>query len=491
MSRLSGSLQAGCRTRGPGRRTDPEARGGDARRQAPSGPFRKGPPKPAPKKPGRKSGGAHGPHGHRPIPPGSVAERHEAVHPETCPHCRGPLIETGTAEQFQTEIPRQPLIRQFTVHIGHCTDCGRRTQGRHPLQTSDALGAAASQIGPDAQAAVALLHTRAGLSHGKVAAVFGIALTRGASAQINGRAGTRLEPEYRRILASVRASKQLAVDETGWRVGGHNAWLHVWVGDGATGYAIDSHRSADALERVVGIDWSGVLSHDGYGTYDRFGHAIHQSCLAHVLRRARELLADAARGAVAFPRQLIALFTEAIHRRNQLADRVGTDDERERQRAGFDDRLLALVRSRRAVPAYTTLAKHLYRHLEDWFTFVLDPSVEPTNWKAEQAIRPAVVSRKVWGGNRTRAGADAQGILMSVFETCRRRARSVLGFVSENLRAWGNRMLQGPTLLPGRQSSTENITCFVINDKAHNYVSSLAIIWINASIAFLCKRLVV
>jgi len=423
-----------------------------AKRQA--APFRKGPPKPDPKKPGRKSGDAHGTHGHRPLPPGSVAERHQAPLPDACPHCRGPLIGTGTAEQFQAEIPRQPLIRQFTVHIGHCTDCGRRTQGRHPLQTSDALGAAASQIGPDAQAAVALLHTRAGLSHGKVAAVFdavfGIALTRGASAQINGRAGTRLEPEYRRILASVRASKQLAADETGWRVGGHHAWLHVWVGDEATGYAIDSQRSAGALERTIGIDWAGLLSHDGYGTYDRFERAIHQSCLAHVLRRARELLADAARGAVAFPRQLLALFTEAIHRRNQLGDRVEMDEERERQRCAFDDRLLALVRARRVVPAYTTLAKHLHRHLEQWFTFVFDPSVEPTNWKAEQAIRPAVVNRKVWGGNRTRVGADAQGVLMSVFETCRRRARSALDFVSEHLRAWGNRILQGPTLLPGR-----------------------------------------
>jgi transposase len=417
-------------------------------------PFRKGPPKPDPKKPGRKSGDAHGTHGHRPIPPGSVAERHEATLPEACPHCRGPLIETGTAEQFQTEIPRQPLIRQFTVHLGRCTDCGRPARGRHPLQTSDALGAAASQIGPDAQAAVALLHTQAGLSHGKVAAVFdavfGIQLTRGASAQINGRAGTRLEPEYRRILASIRASKQLAADETGWRVGGHNAWLHVWVGDGATACAIDSQRSADALERVIGIDWSGVLSHDGYSTYDRFAHAIHQSCLAHVLRRARELLADASRGAVVFPRQLIALFTEAIHRRNQLGGRVESDAERERQRSGFDDRLLALIRRPRAVPAYTTLAKHLHRHLEQWFTFVFDPSVEPTNWRAEQAIRPAVVNRKVWGGNRTRAGADAQGVLMSVFETCRRHARSALDFVSGNLRAWGNRLLQSPTLLPGR-----------------------------------------
>jgi transposase len=389
------------------RRLDEATRAG--KRQA--APFRKGPPKPNPKTPGRKSGDAHGTHGHRPIPPGPVAERHHAPLPDACPHCRGALIETGTADQFQTEIPRQPLIRQFTVHIGQCGGCGRRAQGRHPLQTSDALGAAASQIGPDAQAAAALLHTQAGLSHGQVAAVFdavfGITLSRGASARINGRAGARLEPEYRRILASVRASKQLAADETGWRVGGHNAWLHVWVGERATGYAIDSQRSADALERVIGRDWSGVLSHDGYGTYDRFAHALHQSCLAHVLRRARELLADATRGAVAFSRQLIALFTDAIHRRNQLGTRVESDDERERQRSGFDDRLLALVRPRRVVPAYTTLGKHLRRHLEQWFTFVFDPSVEPTNWKAEQAIRPAVVNHKVWGGNRTWVGAAA------------------------------------------------------------------------------------
>jgi transposase len=413
-------------------------------------PFRKGPPKPDPKKPGRKSGDAHGTHGHRPLPPGSVAERHEAPLPDACPRCRGPLIETGTAEQFQTEIPRQPLIRQFTVHLGHCGACGRRVQGRHPLQTSDALGAAASQIGPDAQAAVALLHTRLGLSHGKVAAVFdalfGITVTRGACAQINGRAGLRLETEYRQLLGSVRGSRHLAVDETGWRVGGRSAGLHVWVGDRASAYAIDSQRSADALERVIGTDWSGVLSHDGYGTYDRFVHAIHQSCLAHVLRRARELLAEATRGAVAFPRQLIALFTEAIHRRNQSASRVESDPERERARSGFDDRLLALVRVRRAVPAYATFAKHLRRHLEQWFTFVFDPSVEPTNWKAEQAIRPAVVNRKVWGGNRTRVGADAQGALMSVFETCRRQARSALDFVSHTLRSFGNRALQRPAL---------------------------------------------
>ena len=135
-------------------------------------PFRKGPPRPDPKAPGRKSGDAHGTHGHRPPPTEPIAECHEAQLPDACPHCRGRLVETGVTEQFQTEIPRQPLIRKFRVHVGHCDECGRRTQGRHPLQTSDALGAAASQIGPDAQAAAAVLHTQMGLSHGKIASIF-------------------------------------------------------------------------------------------------------------------------------------------------------------------------------------------------------------------------------------------------------------------------------------------------------------------------------
>jgi transposase len=430
------------------RKLDDTVRAG--KRQA--APFRKGPPKPDPKTPGRKSGDAHGRHGHRPPPqPEQVAECHEACLPDACPHCRGRLVETGTADQFQTEIPRAPLVRKFRVHVGHCQACGKRIQGRHPLQTSDALGAAASQLGPYAQAAATLLHTQAGLSHGKVAAVFdalfGIDLTRGASAQINLRAATRLEPDYQRILGEVRASEQIAADETGWRVGGHPAWLHVWVGDRATAYAIDPQRSAAILERVIGVDWSGILSHDGFASYERFEEAIHQQCVAHVLRRARDLLATATRGAVRFPRQVIALFTEAIHWRNETPRGVLTTDQLERRREAFDDRLLALVTRPRAVPEYATLASHLWNHFEQWFAFVFDPRIEPTNWKAEQAIRPAVVNRKVWGGNRTATGARAQGVLMSVFETCRRQTLSVVDHVSRTLCWFGNRLVPRPVLI--------------------------------------------
>jgi transposase len=65
---------------------------------------------------------------------------------------------------------------------------------------------------------------------------------------------------------------------------------------GADAYGIDSQRSAAVLERVIGVDWDGILSHDGFASYQRFTEAVHQQCTGHVLRRARELLETATRG---------------------------------------------------------------------------------------------------------------------------------------------------------------------------------------------------
>jgi transposase len=424
-----------------------------SKRQA--APFSKGPPEPRPKKPGRKSGTAHGRHGHRlPPSPAAVDEVLEALLPAACPRCGDPVRETEIAAQYQTEIPRRPLVRQFNVHVGWCCGCGRRVQGRHPLQTSDALGAAASQIGPDAQAAVVALNKTFGLSHIKVAAVFhalfGIALTRGAVAQIVLRAADRSGPAHQEIEQEIKAAPCVTPDETGWRVAGRPAWLHAWVTERATGYAIDPHRKADVLERVIGLAWSGTMVHDGFASYDRFEAATHQQCLGHVLRRARELEAQATRGAVHYPRKLIALFTEAIHLRNRYLKGAVSADELRRSRSAFDLRLRALAWPAREVPAYETLSAHLWTHRDEWFTFLSHPEIEPTNWEAEQAIRPAVVNRKVWGGNRTWVGARAQSVLMSVLETCRRTGRSGLEFVSQTLCAYGNPLLPTPLLLTPR-----------------------------------------
>ena len=409
-----------------------------AKRQA--APFAKGPPKKRPKKPGRKPGDQHGTHAHRPPPPPEqIDQTLEAPLPQQCPECGGQVIEDHLDQQYQTDIPRQPVIRQFTIHCGHCQRCGKSIRGRHPLQTSDATGAARSQVGADAQAAVVYLNKRAGLSYGKIAdtlqTFYGLRLTAGAGAQIVRRAGKILQPVVAEIREHIRTSAHITPDETGWRIGGHPAWLHDWVGDdGATLYAIDPQRSADVLERVIGIDWSGSMTHDGFSSYERFQDAIHQQCVDHALRRARRLVENQRGMAASFPRQVIDVFRAALRLRDRLHKGNAEEACRVRAYQRYTERLAALTERPRCNEANERFAKHLYRHTGCWFMFLLDPAIPATNHRAEQALKTPIVNRKVWGGNRTEMGGQAQAVTCSVLQTCRNRAVDTFTFLSNTFR---------------------------------------------------------
>jgi len=118
-----------------------------ARRQA--APFSRRKAKSQPKRPGRKSGAAHGPHRQRPIP-NEVEEEIHVWAPAQCPAGGGPLRVERVESQYQEEIVRRTWVRRFHVPVCRCAECNRRVQGRHALQTSDALGAAAVQVGAEA-----------------------------------------------------------------------------------------------------------------------------------------------------------------------------------------------------------------------------------------------------------------------------------------------------------------------------------------------------
>jgi transposase len=80
------------------------------------------------------------------------------------------------------------------------------------------------------------------------------------------------------------------------------------------------------------------------------------------------------------------------------------------------------------------LAQHPWAHRDDLFTFLGQPGLDATNWRAELAIRFGVILRKVWGGSRTWVGARAQSVLMSVWRTCWQWGRSAVEFLSQLLR---------------------------------------------------------
>jgi len=406
------------------------------KRQA--GPFSKGPPKEHPEPPGRKAGPGYGLAAHRPIPEGTPDEIIDVPLPERCPDCGGKIAQDRIASQYQTEIPRRPILRRFDIHIGHCRRCGRRVQDRHPLQTSQALGAAASQLGADAQGAIVHLNKDGGLSHGKIARFFrdffGIRLSRAGSCRTMLRASDRCQSVYQGIARSIGRFPWIVPDETGWRIGGWTSWLHVLVSARTTLYVIDPSRGYGVAASVIGIDYAGILIHDGYATYDQFGFATHQQCLDHLLRRCKRLLLTATAGAVRFPRAVQSLLGDALALRER---RDGGELAPQGLRVAvgrLQARLVRTVCSRKANAENERFAGHLERHRDQLFTFLKIPGIDATNYRAEQAIRPAAANRKVCAGNRTVHGATAQSVLLSVLRTCRQQNRDSVAFLSGRLR---------------------------------------------------------
>lgn len=388
-------------------------------------PFSRGTPVAAPRRPGRKAGGAYGVRAHRRCP-AHVDVTYEAPLPPQCPDCAGPVRADRVATQYQEELPVQrPLVREFRVAIGCCQHCGRRVQGRHPLQTSDALGAAAGQLGPQAVALAVLLNKRYGLAYGKIATLlrdrFGLSVTRGGLVHAVHRAARQAAPSYDALGATVRGSPVVTADETSWRVAADLQWLWAFVTPQTTVYAIQPGRGLAQAAAVIGQDYPGVLVRDGWQSYRQFTAALHQSCLAHLLRRCRVLLLD-------YPGQPFVVAVKAIlqaalrsraHYRAGRLSAHGLTVARGQylERLG---RLLERTPSRRL--RVRRFQAHLIVEYDAIFSFLFDPTLDATNWRAEQALRPAVVTRKMCGGgNRTGRGAQSQQILASVLRTADQR----------------------------------------------------------------------
>lgn len=400
-------------------------------------PFRK-PRKKNPKKPGRKSGKKHGGSKFRGAPE-KVDRELEARLPSKCDDCGGALQEDRVDHQFQVDSPPvEPVTTQINVHIGHCVVCERRHQGRHPEQTSDALGNARWQIGPSLLAFAAYLNKVVGAPYAKITAFFAMAfqvkIAPSTLVRAMTRLGRKLEPAYEEIRSQVQSSDVVYPDETGWRVGGAKAWLWVFVSPLATLYRIATSRGFDVASEALGEEYGGSLGHDGWSIYDQFEEASHQTCLNHLITRCRRMLEVARKRAVSFPRALKALLQKALDLRDRRDEQQvsphGLRVALGRLKSGLD-RLLKMKLSHKS---NARLAKHVRKHKEQVFTFLDDPEIEATNHQAEQALRPAVLIRKVGGCNKSWNGARAHEILLSLFRTAKQRGVSGLTFVVEALR---------------------------------------------------------
>jgi transposase len=398
-------------------------------------PFRKNSRVTEPKPPGRKPGQAHGRHGHRQPPP-NPDRTLDAPCPASCPDCGGQVDHVRDADQFQTDLPTlpPPATTRFKVGIGRCRACGRRVQGRHPEQTSDALGAAGSQIGPNLKGWAAWMHYSLGIPFAKMSRFFndrfGLSVTAGAlcqSAQTT--ATTALVPVNTQIRDRINQSPMIVMDETGWRVNAESAWVWIATTPDLTYYTVAGSRSFADANLLVDATYAGTLVHDGWCVYDQYTAATHQTCVAHLTRRSDELIESLPAGHRHTARYVRQLLGEA------LAARDGDEVERLGVIADLTERIELLGEQAHPHDENRKLVNHLNRNLGALFTFLTDPTIDATSWRAEQGIRPTTVTRKVCGGNRSERGALTQGRMMTLFRTASQQGIDAVEYLIELARA--------------------------------------------------------
>ncbi len=401
----------------------------------------------APKRPGRRAGAAYGVAARRRAP-ARVDERHRVPLPPACPDCGGVLQPKGVATQVQEELPvPRVVVRQFEVAIGACRACGRRVQGRHRLQSSDALGAAGVQLGPQLVAWAVILNKQLGLSFGKVATLlrqhYGVTVSRSGLVRAVDRAGRRAQPTYAALQQQLRRSRVVTPDETGWKVAGRLNWLWVAATPQTTVYQIQPGRGYAEAAKLLGADFAGVLVRDGWAPYRRFTAATHQSCLAHLLRRAKTLRTDHPYSRVVV--QIQTALQQALRLRDEARAATRSPASMDHALDALATRLAERIAHPGPLADVQRFANHLITEWTALFNFLRNPAIDATNWRAEQAIRPAVVTRKVCGGNRSWRGAHTQQILTSLIRTATQRQLDPHAVVTDLLRT------PAPTVAPDLQ----------------------------------------
>jgi len=237
----------------------------------------------------------------------------------------------------------------------------------------------------------------------------------GAIQKVLDRVAQAIEPHYTAIATQAHQAPGNYIDETPWFLAYRLQWLWGMVSDTAALYLIHPHRSNEALTALSDA-WAGILVSDGYGVYQTWVQAWH-TCLAHLIRSARALAARAHPALAACGGWAMAELRLLCH----MATAPPTGGE---WRAWYARLCKLLDQYHDRADDVGRFARCLLRELDSFWVFLAQHGVEPTNNRAERAVRFGVLWRKRSLGTASGKGNRWVERTLSLKETCRLHARA-------------------------------------------------------------------
>jgi transposase len=321
--------------------------------------------------------------------------------------------------------PIKPVVVEAERYGCRCPQC-------HQFQTADyPAGLEPERVfGARLEAIITWLHQLQHLSYPRLQKVldllFGVMISLGALANLVQRTAQRLEPAHQTIRDDIRASQVVQSDETGARVNGNNHWQWVFVTDQATYHLISASRGSGTIETVMGDAVPLVWVSDLFSAQGKAKSTYRQVCLAHQHRDLQYAI-DAERSAWAYGVQQLFLRAQRLAKQRQQLPR----HLYQRAVAQLEAEADTLWHCPLSTPEALRLQRRYRKHRAALFVFLHYPQVPPDNNASERALRNSVIHRKVSGGFRSEAGAQAHAIVVSVADTARKRNQDVLAILQD------------------------------------------------------------
>lgn len=399
-------------------------RGQNAHRNAKKGTTRK--------KRKKRRGGGH----HRDLLPPEEVDASYDHFPTQCGECgeRLPKAVDPEPQRHQvTEIPEvRPHVEEHRLHAVACR-CGCVTRAALPSEVSR------SAFGPRLTAMVALLtglyrlskrNTRRILSE-----LFRVTISTGAVSNCERRVGAALKLPHEELHRFVQSEPVLHADETSWQQKHRTHWLWVACTCAVSLFVIQAHRCTQSAKHLLG-SFDGTLVSDRLASYG-FWAGPRQSCWAHLKRTFQALAERKGGAAAAFGVPLLEQTKKMFVLVRRVRDGTLQHETLQRRMKPIRAEIERLLdEAARSACVHTQgKAKAILEHRDALWTFVDDPTVEPTNNEAERALRHAVILRKLSFGTQSERGSRFIERMLSAVDTLRKQDRDVLGFLMDALHA--------------------------------------------------------
>jgi transposase len=327
----------------------------------------------------------------------------------------------------QIELPEiQMQVSHWILHRCHCPECGKTVKASLPKNIC-------SGYGPRLSALIAELSGIKAMSRNDVhqlcESVLGISIATGTIQKIIDRASEAIAPAHEHIGRIARGCACNYIDETSWFKNNALQWLWAMVNERVAFYRIDPHRSKQAFCQLID-DWQGILVSDSYGLYRNWVYG-RQTCLAHLIRKA-DALAERKRVDIRrFGRITAAHLRQLIQ--------FSKDPPTSEQWKKFYSLLLFTLSLWETDDSDAgRLARQIVREIDSLWLFLDHEGVEPTNNRAERALRFGVLWRKRSLGTQSEKGNCWVERILSLRETCRLKSKSTFQTLVECVQSFFN-----------------------------------------------------